>query len=142
MKSITVLVLILFSFYSQAQDQKITDRIYSLISVRGQRNPKEFPMDNNLNYLQIENGEAVVNYRCRGKVTFYQGAVRNYQVTKTDKGDMISFYLAPTGLGSKTISLEISLQENGQYLIHLFDKLGSLDTLLNAELANKEIFKN
>jgi hypothetical protein len=141
MKSIPFLLLILFSFSSQAQDSEITNRVYSLLSVRGQRNPKEFPMDNDLNYLQIENGEAVVNYRCRGKVTFYQGAVKNYKVSPSEKGEIISFYLAPTGLGSKTISLEISRQENGLYLIHLFDKLGSLDTLLDAELSSKEIFK-
>nr|WP_294862714.1 hypothetical protein [uncultured Fluviicola sp.] len=142
MKFRTLLALILFHFYSQAQEFEISNRIYSLTSVRGQRSPKEFPMDNDLNYIQIEKGEAVINYRCRGKVTFYQGKVTNYKVTQTDKGEIVSFYLAPTGLGSKTISLEISFQENGQYLVHLFDKLGSLDTLLNAELADKEIFKN
>ena len=99
-------------------------------------------MDNDLNYLQIENGEAIINYRSRGKVTFYQGMVKNYAVTKSETGEETSFYLAPTGLGSKTINLEIFPQENGQYKIHLFDKLGSLDVFLVAELANKDIFKH
>lgn len=141
MKSILFLVLILLSFSSQAQDTEIKNRVFSLLTVKGQRSPKEFPMDNDLNYLQIENGEAVINYRSRGKVTFYQGAVKNYAISQTEKGEVISFYLAPNGLGSKPISLEITLQENGQYLIHLFDKLGSLDTLLIAELSDKGIFK-
>lgn len=141
MKSILFLALILLGFSSQAQDTEIENRVFSLLTVKGQRNPKEFPMDNDLNYLQIENGEAVINYRSRGKVTFYQGAVTGYSISQTEKGETISFYLAPTGLGSKPISLEISLQENGKYLIHLFDKLGSLDTLLVAEAASKEIFK-
>lgn len=141
MKSITLLTIVLFSFFSQAQDQEIKNGIYSLLTVKGKQNPKEFPMDNDLNYLQIENGEAVINYRCRGKVTFYQGVIKKYAVTKSEKGEETSFYLAPTGLGSKTINLEISLLENGQYKIHLFDKLGSLDTFLTAELSNKDIFK-
>lgn len=141
MKSISLFLLLLFSFSSQAQDQEIKNQVFSLITVKGKQSPKEFPMDNDLNYLQIENGEAVVNYRCRGKVTFYQGAVKNYTITKSETGEKTSFYLAPTGLGSKTINLEISLLENGQYQIHLFDKLGSLDTFLTAELSNKDIFK-
>ncbi|WP_430406109.1 hypothetical protein [Fluviicola sp.] len=141
MKSITLLTIILFSFFSQAQDQEIKNCIYSLLTVKGKQNPKEFPMDNDLNYLQIENGEAVINYRSRGKVTFYQGVVKNYAVTKSETGEKTSFYIAPTGLGSKTINLEIFPLENGQYQIHLFDKLGSLDTFLTAELSNKDIFK-
>ncbi|WP_343637068.1 hypothetical protein [Fluviicola sp.] len=141
MKSITAFILLIWCFSSQAQEPKIKNCVYSLNSVKGARNPKEFPMDNDLNYLQIENGEAVVNYRCRGKVTFYQGAVKDYAVTKSGTVETTSFYLAPTGLGSKTINLEISLLENGQYQVHLFDKLGSLDTFLSAELSNKDIFK-
>ncbi len=141
MKTILILSLILLGFSSQAQDTEIKNRVFSLLTVKGQRSPKEFPMDNDLNYLQIENGEAVINYRSRGKVTFYQGAVKDYSITQTEKGETVSFYLAPTGLGSKPISLEITLQENGQYLIHLFDKLGSLDTLLVAELTDNSIFK-
>lgn len=137
MKSITLLIIVLFSFFSQAQDQEIKNRIYSLISVRGKRSPKEFPMDNDVNYLQIENGEAVINYRSRGKVTFYQGLVQNYTVT----GEKTSFYLAPSGLGSKTVNVEISTLENGQYQIYLFDKLGSLDVFLLAEPSNRDIFK-
>lgn len=142
MKSITLLTIILFSFFSQAQDQEIKNRVFSLLSVEGNRNPKEFPMDNDLNYLQIENGEATINYRSRGKVTFYQGVVKNYAVTKSEAGEQTSFYIAPSGLGSKTINLEIFTQENGQYKIHLFDKLGSLDVFLVAEPANKDIFKH
>ena len=142
MKSITLLIIVLFSFFSQAQDQEIKNRIYSLLTVKGKQSPKEFPMDNDLNYIQIENGEAIINYRSRGKVTFYQGAVKNYAVTKSETGEETSFYLAPNGLGSKTINLEIFTQENGQYKIHLFDKLGSLDVFLVAELANKDIFKH
>jgi hypothetical protein len=141
MKSITLLAILFFSFFSQAQDQEIKNRIYSIISVKGKQNPRQFPMDNDLNYLQIDNGEAVINYRSRGKVTFYQGMVTNYVVTKSETGEKTSFYLAPSGLGKKTINLEISVLENGQYQIYLFDKLGSLDVLLVAELANKDIFK-
>ncbi|WP_300356696.1 hypothetical protein [Fluviicola sp.] len=141
MKSITLLTIVLFSFFSQAQDQEIKNRIYSLISVKGKQSPKEFPMDNDINYLQIENGEAVINYRSRGKVTFYQGLVQNYTTTKTETGEKTSFYLAPSGLGSKTINFEIFALENGQYQINLFDKLGSLDVFLLAELSNRDIFK-
>lgn len=141
MRSIAVLAILLCSFFSQAQDQEIKNQVFSILTTRGIRNPKEFPMDNELNYLQIENGEAVLNYRSRGKVTFYQGLVTNYLVTKSEAGEKTSFYLTPSGLGSKTINFEISLLENGKYQIHLFDKLGSLDTFLTAELSNKDIFK-
>lgn len=142
MKSIALLLILLSGFFSQAQESEIKNCVFSLLSVKRNGTPREFPMDNQINYLQIENGEAVINYRSRGRVTFYQGKVTNYSVSQSESGELISFYLAPTGLGSKTITLEISVGENGRYIIHLFDKLNStVDSYLVAELSNKEILK-
>lgn len=142
MKSLLFLTLISLSFVSQAQNSGIQDRVLSLLTVKGNRTIKEFPMDNEVNFLQIENGEAMIYYRSRGKVTFYQGMVENYTAQKTEAGETISFYLAPTGFGSKPISMEITLKESGPHVIHLYDRLGSKDVYITAETASKEILRD
>ncbi|MNK24791.1 hypothetical protein D3C87_431050 [compost metagenome] len=142
MKSLLFLALISLSFFSQAQNSEITDRVLSLLTVKVKHTPREYPMDNEVNFLQIENGEAMIYYRSRGRVTFYQGMVEKYTAQKTETGETISFYLSPTGLGSKQVSLEINLRETGTHSIHLFEPLGSRDVYLTAETASKEILKD
>jgi hypothetical protein len=148
-KKITIMRLILFfvSFFAslhliaQSDSNSVLapqNAVYEVKTVCATQSPKVFEMDNSINYIQIENGEIVINFRSRGEVTYYQGTIKNYTDNSDKPGETASFYIAPNGRGSKTISIEMRTDESGKTEFHLFDKMNSrIDKKVVAVLSDK-----
>lgn len=140
-----VLFIILFcvhSIHAQSDTTQINDSIsgfYILDEVWSPGKSQRYKTDESPNYIQIEEGAAVVCSRFRGKSIFIEGKVNEAKLVHR-AGEVITSFFIRGDVWSigKIMSVQITEKKNGDIIILLYQKLGMGEAYFSAHKATKE----
>lgn len=143
MRSIFILTTVLITLSSFAQtnstiSQDSISAFYILDETWRPNSAKRFETDNSPNYLQVQDGYAIICSRSRNNSLFIEGEVDGLEVTQEGRDKVISFYIRGRNWAvGKLLSVEIIKKETGETVIHVYRKLGTYDTYYSAHPAFK-----
>ena len=117
---------------------EVTDKIYNLDNYWKLRDVAKFETDGYPSFLRIKDSVVTLYSRSRDKRFTYESPILKYESETNDSTEILRFYGERNYLTPSRPSFEITIENNEDVLVHLYQTLGGYDGFFKGHVANDD----